>query len=177
MLNFSPITLVVKLHSFTLFHRKIMYEICGEKKQLFAAYLTFFSNFSSTRAPQGTRGTKIYVLANSESRIFSVRVPAPPYIMHPQLQRTCHRIVNHYVKIWHVRLGGGGGGGANNMHPLNWGGAQTKTNKKDPGIQGIFSDCKKSSFFNRFLLDKNDQSPYVFILVLFVTSSLLLCRK
>ena len=38
----------------------------------------------------------------------------PPYVMLPQC--TCHCIVNHYVKIWHIRLGG-----ENNMHPLRWG--------------------------------------------------------
>ena len=38
----------MKLHNFTAFHRKIMYEICSEKK-LFTAALTYFSNFSSTR--------------------------------------------------------------------------------------------------------------------------------
>ena len=36
--------------------------------------------------------------------------------MLPQWQSTCHYIVNHYVKIMHVRLGV-----ANNMHPLSWG--------------------------------------------------------
>ena len=34
-----------------------------------------------------------------------------------QLQTACLYIENHYVKIWHVRLGG-----ANNMHPLSGGG-------------------------------------------------------
>ena len=57
---------------------------------------------------------------NKESGIFSVR--APQYVMRPQLQSTCHYIVNHYVKIWHMRLGG-----ANNMRSLSWGGgAQTE---------------------------------------------------
>ena len=42
------ITLAVKSHNFTAFHFKIMHEICVEK-QLFTAYLTYFSNFSSTR--------------------------------------------------------------------------------------------------------------------------------
>ena len=48
--------------------------------------------------------------------IFSVC--APGTLCNPQLQSTRHCIVNHYVKIWHVRAGGGGG--ANNMRPLNW---------------------------------------------------------
>ena len=43
----------------------------------------------------------------------------------PKLQSTPHDIVNHYVKIWHVRLGV-----ANNMHPLSWGGGGT--NGKNP---------------------------------------------
>ena len=42
----------------------------------------------------------------------------------PQLQSTCQYIVNHYVKILHVRLGG-----ANNMHPLSWGGGGAQTEK------------------------------------------------
>ena len=46
--------------------------------------------------------------------------------MRPQLQSTCHYIVNHSVKILHVRLGG-----ANNMHPLSLGGgAQTEQIQK-----------------------------------------------
>ena len=47
----------------------------------------------------------------------------PSTLCAPQLQSTCHYIVNYYVKILHVRLGG-----ANNMRPLSWGG----TNGKDP---------------------------------------------
>ena len=35
-----------------------------------------------------------------------VQTPPPP------LERRCHYRVNHYVQIWHERLGG-----ANNMHP------------------------------------------------------------
>ena len=58
------------------------------------------------------------------SWIFSVCAPPPPqYVMRPQLQSTCHYIVNYYVKLLHVRLGG-----ANNMRPLSWAG----TNGKDP---------------------------------------------
>ena len=51
--------------------------------------------------------------------------PPPSTLCSTQLQSTCHYIVNHHVKIWHVRLGG-----ANNMHPLSWGGGGT--NGKDP---------------------------------------------
>ena len=51
--------------------------------------------------------------------------PPPHYAMPPRLpplQSTCHNIVNNYVKIWHVRLGG-----ANNINPPSWGGgAQTE---------------------------------------------------
>ena len=32
-------------------------------------------------------------------------VPPPQYVMRPQLQSTCHCILNHYVKIWHVSSG------------------------------------------------------------------------
>ena len=60
-----------------------------------------------------------------KSRIFSVCAPPPPSTLcSPQLQSTCHYIVNHYVKILHVHLGV-----ANNMHPLSWGGG---TNGEDP---------------------------------------------
>ena len=38
------------------------------------------------------------------------------FFLLPQLQSTCNYIVNHYVKIWHVRLWS-----ANYMHPLRWG--------------------------------------------------------
>ena len=42
--------------------------------------------------------------------------PPPPSTLCPSpLQSTCHYIVNHHVKILHVRLGG-----ANNMRPLSW---------------------------------------------------------
>ena len=48
----SLLTLAMNLHNFTAFtafHRKILYEICGEKKQLFTAYLTYFSDFFNMR--------------------------------------------------------------------------------------------------------------------------------
>ena len=48
----------------------------------------------------------------------------PSTLCSPMLQSTCHYIVNHDVKIWHVRRGGGGGGGervANYMQSLNGG--------------------------------------------------------
>ena len=41
-------------------------------------------------------------------------VPPPP-----QLQSTCYYIVNHCVKIWHVRLRGGGGGGGGGGYGTN----------------------------------------------------------
>ena len=40
----------------------------------------------------------------------------PTKLCTAQLQNTCHYIVNHHVKVWHVHLRG-----ANNMHPLSWG--------------------------------------------------------
>ena len=49
--------------------------------------------------PKSPRGKKII----KKFRIFSVC--ALQYIMQPQLQSRCHYIVNHYLKIWHVRLG------------------------------------------------------------------------
>ena len=66
----------VNLHNFTAFHRNIMYKICGEKKQIFTAYLTFFIffDFSSTRAAK--RSSKkwasefsVYVLCIQKQRI------------------------------------------------------------------------------------------------------------
>ena len=48
--------------------------------------------------------------------IISVCAPLPSTLCSPQLQSTCHYIVNHYVRLWQVRLGG-----ANNMHPLGAG--------------------------------------------------------
>ena len=61
-------------------------------------------------------------------------VPPPRTFCAPQLQSTCHYIVNHYVEIWLGRRGGGGGGGygANNMRPLSWGGGGGGTKGKDP---------------------------------------------
>ena len=57
--------------------------------------------------------------------VISVCAPPPPPLpvrYNPRLRSRCHYIVNYYVKIWHVRLGG-----AHNMHPLSWGeGAQTE---------------------------------------------------
>ena len=40
-------------------------------------------------------------------------VPPPQYVKHHPVSEQ----VNHYVKIWQVRLDG-----ANNTHSLNWGG-------------------------------------------------------
>ena len=50
------------------------------------------------------------------------RLCLPSTLCAPQLQSTCHYIVNHYVKIWPVRLGD-----ANNMRPLRWGAQTEKT--------------------------------------------------
>ena len=54
---------------------------------------------------------------------YMLRPPPPPqYVMRPHLQSTCHYIVNHYVKKWHVRLGVApiklGGGGTNGKDPI-----------------------------------------------------------
>ena len=46
--------------------------------------------------------------------------PPPSRLCPPQLQSTCPYIVNHYVKMWHLRLGA-----ANDVHPLSLG-AQTE---------------------------------------------------
>ena len=47
-------------------------------------------------------------------------VTPPSTLCAPQFQCTCRYIVNQYVRIWHVPLGG-----ANDMRPLSWG-AQTQ---------------------------------------------------
>ena len=52
-------------------------------------------------------------------------VPPPSSICSPQLQSTCHYMVNHHVKLRHVHLGG-----ANNMHPLSWGGGHKRKRSK-----------------------------------------------
>ena len=62
----------------------------------------------------------------------------PQYVMGPQLQSTCHYIVNHYVKILHVHLGA-----ANNMRPLSWG-AQTE---KIPFLKSIFQTHSQNPSF------------------------------
>ena len=74
--------------------------------------------------------------------IFSVCAP-PSTLCSPQWQSTCHFIVNHYVKILHVRLGV-----ANNMHPLSWGG----TNGKDPIIVWLIWIFFVSGIFNRMVI-------------------------
>ena len=59
------------------------------------------------------------------------RLSPPQNVMRPppQLQSTCHYIVNHCVKIRNLRLEG-----AKNMRPLSWGGGGGGTNLKDPNI-------------------------------------------
>ena len=63
----------------------------------------------------------------------------PPERYAPQLQSTCLNTVNHYVKIWHMRLGV-----ANNMHTLGCGTQKEKLQKLDgyylshPDARGMF---------------------------------------
>ena len=64
----------------------------------------------------------------------------PQYAMHPQLQSTCHYIIIHYVKIWHVRLGD-----ENNMHPLSWG----KKMKRSKICLENFCQCDRFDPFSR----------------------------
>ena len=55
--------------------------------------------------------------------LFRLR-PPPSNLCAPQLQSTCHYIVNLYVKILYVRLGD-----ANNIRPLSWGAQKGKDPK------------------------------------------------
>ena len=74
--------------------------------------------------PRIVLGNKASAHCTITSIFLTVRI-FTQYVMHPQLQSTCH-YSNPYVKnIWHMRLGG-----ANNMHPLSWGGGykQKKSN-------------------------------------------------
>ena len=71
---------------------------------------------------------KFSVTDYKKTDLFRLCPPPPSTLCSPQWQSTCHYIVNHYVKILHVRLGV-----ANNMHPLSWGGGGGGgTNGKDP---------------------------------------------
>ena len=74
------------------------------------------------------------------SDLFRLYIPPPPpqYVVLPQLQSTCHYMLNHYVKIWHVLLGG-----ANNMHPLRWGGGGGAKMENIPNFcnRKIFRHC------------------------------------
>ena len=56
-----PLPPALKLHNFTAFQRKVMYEICG-KKQLLTTYHTYFSDFSSSRNYFGLRWEDIGVI-------------------------------------------------------------------------------------------------------------------
>ena len=48
-----------------------------------------------------------FLICNFVIKISDLFRFCPPYVMHRQLQCTCHYIVNNYVKIWPVRRGGG----------------------------------------------------------------------
>ena len=92
--------------------------------------------------------------------------PPPSTLCAPQLQNTCHYIVNHYVKVWHVRLGG-----ANNMRPLSRGGGGG-TNENDPlffstqlcneqSTSGYFgaSQSDTGESYQSFFFDKYENIP------------------
>ena len=64
-----------------------------------------------------------------------------------QLKSTCHYIVNHNVKILHVRLGG-----ANNMRPLSWGGhkrkrsdIQLQSKSKTSEVLKVYNNCSRKN--------------------------------
>ena len=80
--------------------------------------------------PRVTKVCSAWPIPESGSGIFSVC--AHSTLCDPQLQNTCHYIVNQYVKYYTCVLGG-----ANNMRPLSWG-AQTEK------IPGLFCPRRKS---------------------------------
>ena len=87
------------LLSLFYFHWQLLKSCTTVARQLLKS---FFSSSSCIYAPL------IALPLGINNGIFSFVPPPPPSTScAPQLQSTCHYIVNHYVKIWHVRGGGG----------------------------------------------------------------------
>ena len=74
------------------------------KWSVFRLFLTFYRLSNGLKKFWSNNQKDIY----RKEGILSVCAPPPQYVTDPQLQSTYHYIVNHYVKIWHVSLGGGG---------------------------------------------------------------------
>ena len=67
--------------------------------------------------------------SSKNAGIFFRLCPAQ-YVIRPQLQSTGHYLLNHYVKVWHVRLGGG------NNTPTKLG-PQGTNGKKTQSVFGV----------------------------------------
>ena len=80
------LTIAVKLNSFDTFHRKIMYNICGEEKQVFTADLTYFSDFSSTQG-RSLKLLGIAMLTSTYTNLDPFRLCTPSFVgakfLHP----------------------------------------------------------------------------------------------
>ena len=74
---------------------------------------------------------------------FFLFVPPTPVAYAPPMS-ACHYIVNHYEKIWHVRLGD-----ANNMHPLSIGGGG-----------GLGAQKKRSEFSLKYFIFLRNSSEF-----------------
>ena len=111
---------------------------------LFTANLTLFFDQTSTEVRSFIPSWKNF------SDLF--RLWPPSSLCSPQWQSTCHYIVNHYVKILHVRLGV-----ANIMHPLSWGGHK----RKRSDFSNRFNNGQKLARSDR-CLQKKEQKLYIF---------------
>ena len=111
------------------FHRKCTTESVRKNR-----FILFFPELSRSDCRLQTCWLSNQQLSGSDlqTEMGSFPFVPPSTLCSPQLQSTCHYIVNHYVKILHVYLGV-----ANNRHPLSWGGGGT--NGKDPG--NVFLVC------------------------------------
>ena len=87
-------------------------------------------------------------MRSRDGDLFRLCPPPPSTLCSPQLQSTCHYIVNHFVKILHVHLGV-----ANNMHPLSWGGGHKRKRSRD----GYESAAAWGSFLCRIFTKKENQ--------------------
>ena len=104
-------------------------------------------------APPGTEQVLLQRKSSHKNMADLFRLcPPPSTLCAPQLQSTCHYIVNHHVKILQVRLGG-----ANYMRSLSWGGGGT--NGKDP-IWHMRLGCKNNPLSSRGTNGKDSHPQY-----------------